>query len=431
MKFTVSIQQYVLGIAYQKWKATASVVNRFPLLAMPEDFLQVADFLVAVMNYASTPSETVQTLDDFNVALVRAINDTATFQELVAMSLTTGFGDTARLNDAVALIVSYYRSFGDLFTSADAAAVEFGTAVSEYLLATETPTLAFSTSPNEAIAASEECALGVSSSPVEFVTASDAASKVCVYPRAFDDSAATDDLAPVFGLSRVTDEPVSLVESLGKDSATARTESAIVMDGYLAISFIRSFAETLLASDNFQYVSGGALDRFLSDVALLDDAFSAESSPFASDATATSDDFYIEMDFPRSLDDVISGFLDSAVLSVLTVLNDDINVSDQISTFDVSTVAQDLIYAQELDFQIGFSRPLNDALSGVTDTLSKLAESAAADFLSLADAIVSRSIDAARSESAVASAVGTWVMQSYVDPTYLAEDYVGSSGSFN
>lgn len=319
------------------------------------------------------------------------------------------FGDSVSLAENVSISTSFARSEADAVTVLDAASLGWAPAPADAATLTELFLLAVDR--NLALA--------------DTVTASDVMNVLGTFTRSIGDAVSPTDSAPTFALSRSAAETVMPVES------------------FVAAFDVAPLADTAGASDSFGYVA--SFFRLFSDVVTaLDDvqAFLGQSPSFSDVQPLTED---VQLSVGLSYADVAT-LSDVAAVNFAQPQTDSVTAADSMPTFgiapgpgDAATLSENYAFAiapgysdlvGPVDFvAFNIGPTFGDTLSTPVDVYWLDLGLGRADSVTLSEA-QTKNIAPGVADSVTPAEMGSWLMQDYVDPSYLAEDYVGSSGSF-
>lgn len=344
-----------------------------------QDVVSVTESFAYLYDWGVNPSDTVTATELFGYVMEKIID----------------FSDTVTASETFVPVVTWTASFTDTATVAET--VEIGTSLpfTEAQSVSDTPVLNIQPNPSDSVSVTEVI-------------------------NNFNISQVLADIATPDDKASIEDENEVLIGKRLNDSASA-TESH-------AISYITSFSDSVSATESFNA-------QIFIPVSLADSATATESSTLTvgknpSD-TATTTDNGTSWTLTRAIADTATtddraSIADENQVSVGKTLADSVTTSDSVITevsieqvlADSATATQQLIISYDLNNAETLTStdvPVINTSNANTDSAGA-AEADAKDFgKNITDS------GALATESATAN------VQNYSDPTYFAEDYVGTN----
>lgn len=235
-----------------------------------------------------------------------------------------------------------------------------------------------------------------------------AASKLLETSQSVDDST-------IYALSKAVSDTLSTTEVVTRYIGYNReySDSYDVSDAVETFGVGKNLIHQIAALDTLTR----ALEKLLADTVVVVD-----------NADANSGDGLEYTDVKPSSD--LVGASDLAVADLVKILEDAVALTELLQQVVEKVLADDVGTADQVAF--GFERPLSDDYTA-SDLFDRVfnANLAQSDSILTLDALASIGVEKLLTDAISAVSAGSLRMTDYVDITYLAEDYVGTSTTFS
>lgn len=235
-----------------------------------------------------------------------------------------------------------------------------------------------------------------------------AASKLLETSQSVDDST-------IYALSKAVSDTLSTTEVVTRYIGYNReySDSYDVSDAVETFGVGKNLIHQIAALDTLTR----ALEKVLADTVVVVD-----------NADANSGDGLEYTDVKPSSD--LVGASDLAVADLVKILEDAVALTELLQQVVEKVLADDVGTADQVAF--GFERPLSDDYTA-SDLFDRVfnANLAQSDSILTLDALASIGVEKLLTDAISAVSAGSLRMTDYVDITYLAEDYVGTSTTFS
>lgn len=506
MKLTLAVRTLILDAAYRRLTVSAHV-REVPPADIIRDVVFATDVLNYVLDNGRIFTDSALSSDELAATLLRMVSDSVALSDLTTFGEASALGDTTALDDAVDFVLSYIRTHADSVPATDAAVRLVGKEIADTFASSDLTVQSVIKGLSETVStATEDFWAQLSKAFSDSTTLSDLVITLAQYPRTVADTVGSSDALLGFSFNRTDTADVAFTgDSTSAAFSTGLADTYSASDSLsAAITFVRAFAEALLATDNFQSQNTGELSSQEAEELFATEDMAFGVTSVLEDSVAALESIITALTTSTDFADSVSGFVDALTLNMFQRSSDSVSVSDA-PTFTVSPVFGDTQYVIETYFaldadiwvsadsatssdsaptfavQPAFSesvsasssaelvasliRAFSDSIlsedatlftasplfadtssssdelvfvgstllgdsTGASDALVTAVSSVLGDTLSSLSDASTLTIAPAYASSASASDTGLWSIQDYVDYTYLAQDYVGGSGTF-